>query len=346
MPTISKARDKWRAQIRRRGYSPVSKVFATKAQAEKWARDIEYRMDRGEFVPANKRITFSDLLSAYRASLGKAPGRSKDAALKLVESRIGKRRLSELTMPAFVDFATMREVDGAGPATILFDFTYIGTVLRHAGPLAGATQEVTQALQNLSAARTFLRHAGRIKDSEERSRRVTQAELNDLLAYWTAHPPRNVPYMDIVLFAIATCTRLSEICNIKWSDLDSNKKTIWIRNRKHPTEKQGNDQLVPLLVHTRVWGLPLDPLRIVARQPQTSERIFPYNPSTVSTCFTRAVKNAELIDLHFHDLRHEGISRMFESGYQIQEVALVSGHKTWELLRRYTQIEPTSLHRH
>lgn len=50
-------------------------------------------------------------------------------------------------------------------------------------------------------------------------------------------------------------------------------------------------------------------------------------------------------DLHFHDLRHEATSRLFEQGYQIQEVAIVTGHRSWDMLKRYTQLRPESLHR-
>jgi site-specific recombinase XerD len=50
-------------------------------------------------------------------------------------------------------------------------------------------------------------------------------------------------------------------------------------------------------------------------------------------------------DLHFHDLRHEATSRLFEQGYQIQEVAIVTGHQSWDMLKRYTQLRPESLHR-
>ncbi|WP_411892141.1 tyrosine-type recombinase/integrase [Yoonia sp. SDW83-1] len=50
-------------------------------------------------------------------------------------------------------------------------------------------------------------------------------------------------------------------------------------------------------------------------------------------------------DLHFHDLRHEGTSRMFEAGFAIEQVSLVTGHKDWKMLRRYTHIRPETLHR-
>ena len=50
-------------------------------------------------------------------------------------------------------------------------------------------------------------------------------------------------------------------------------------------------------------------------------------------------------DLHFHDLRHEGTSRLFEAGFAIEQVSLVTGHKDWKMLRRYTHIRPEALHR-
>ena len=48
--------------------------------------------------------------------------------------------------------------------------------------------------------------------------------------------------------------------------------------------------------------------------------------------------------LHFHDLRQEGASRPFETGFAIEQVALVTGHKDWKMLRRYTHLKPESLH--
>lgn len=50
-------------------------------------------------------------------------------------------------------------------------------------------------------------------------------------------------------------------------------------------------------------------------------------------------------DLRFHDLRHEGTSRLFEAGLSIERVALVTGHKDWRMLRRYTNLKPEDLHR-
>lgn len=53
-----------------------------------------------------------------------------------------------------------------------------------------------------------------------------------------------------------------------------------------------------------------------------------------------------IYDLKFHDLRHEATSRLFEAGLTIERVALVTGHKDWEMLRRYTLLKPKDLHHH
>jgi integrase len=63
-------------------------------------------------------------------------------------------------------------------------------------------------------------------------------------------------------------------------------------------------------------------------------RIFPYNGRSVGTAFRRQCRELKIEDLHFHDLRHEGTSRLFEAGFSIEQVALVTGHKDWKMLRR------------
>ena len=60
--------------------------------------------------------------------------------------------------------------------------------------------------------------------------------------------------------------------------------------------------------------------------------------------FTRTCRDLKIEDLHFHDLRHEGASRLFEAGFSIQQVALVTGHRDWKMLRRYTHLKPETLH--
>ena len=110
---------------------------------------------------------------------------------------------------------------------------------------------------------------------------------------------------------------------------------LLIRDRKDPRNESGNDQRIPLFAATGfdAWAL----IRAQASAFETlEERIFPYNSRSVGTAFRRACRELEIEDLHFHNLRHEGTSRLFEAGFTIEQVALVTGHKGWKMLRRYT----------
>jgi integrase len=98
---------------------------------------------------------------------------------------------------------------------------------------------------------------------------------------------------------------------------------------KHPGEKIGN----------HVWvDLPPEAEAIARAMPRAAPEIFPFKTKTVSTTFTRACSVLGIDDLTFHDLRHEGVSRLFEMGWNIPHVAAVSGHRSWASLKRYTHI--------
>lgn len=351
IPTFAKRGTRWRAQVRRQGHEPLSKTFATKAEAAAWAREVETRIDRGERIDANRRITFTDLYEAYKREMlsRKAASRSKDQALKAIDALLGEKRLVELKAPAILKFCRDRESQGAGPATILMDLSYIGTILRHGGAVLNAETAAAQALSALASARGALRHAGRVARPEERDRRPNDAELKKLIELWAQKPRQSIPMIDLMLFAVSTAMRLGEIVGIEWQDLDEVKRTIIIRERKHPTAKKSNDQTVPLLLGPFQFdGQRIDPLEIILRQPSAwrrEGRIFPHAAASISTAFTRGVEEANIPDLHFHDLRHDGASRLFEAGYPIEQVALVTGHRDWNMLRRYTQLKAADLHR-
>ncbi|MGL4604178.1 MAG: site-specific integrase [Iodobacter sp.] len=140
------------------------------------------------------------------------------------------------------------------------------------------------------------------------------------------------------VFAVASAFRLGEIVRITWDDIDAEKRTVLIRDRKDPQRKMGNHQRVPLLE---------DAWLIVQAQPRVAgeDSVFPFISNAVSNAFAKACDALNIIDLTFHDLRHEAASRLFERGYQIQEVALITGHKNWNMLRRYTQLKAEDIHR-
>ena len=188
-------------------------------------------------------------------------------------------------------------------------------------------------------ARVAAERMGLIGKSRQRNRRPTLDELDRLLTYFTdyeyrrARSPgkRPLPMVDLVMFALFSSRRQEEICLLQWEDFHDPLGQIWVRNMKHPGEKIGNDARVVLPDHALA-------LLRQRHQPGAQGRIFPVNSKSISTNFTRACDLLGIPDLHFHDLRHEAISRLFEMGYTIPQAAGISGHRTWTSLKRYTHL--------
>jgi integrase len=335
----------WRVQVRRkRKY--VNDTFLRRKDAEEWALDVERRIDRGEPpIPrsCSGAKTFGDLVRLHRDDLqevGKRIGRSKAASLAFLERRLGRLRLPELDRERLIQFGKERAAEGAGPVTLGIDLGYIKTILSHAAAVHG----VLLSTQGIDLARIALGRLGLVGKGEERDRRPTQHELDQLIASFESNPRQQIPLGRIIRFAVATAMRQDEICRVEWVDFDADNRMLLIRDRKDPRRKNGNNQRIPLL---DVSGY--DACAIIKEQRghvgSNLGRIFPYNSRSVGTAFRRQCRDFKIQDLHFHDLRHEGTSRLFEAGFSIEQVALVTGHKDWKMLRRYTHLKPEGLHR-
>ena len=142
----------------------------------------------------------------------------------------------------------------------------------------------------------------------------------------------------ICKFALASGMRQGEICSIRIEDIGWDAMTVIIRQRKDPKRKATNDQTVPLIG---------DALSLAREQAgkRKSGRLFPYNSASVSVSFQRASRDLGFPDLNFHDLRHAATTQFFRMGLPIQLVALITGHKSWENLRRYTQLNASDVHK-
>ncbi|MCG7868389.1 MAG: site-specific integrase [Candidatus Thiodiazotropha taylori] len=280
-----------------------------------------------------KHITIAELITQYKEEVGaiKPLHPTKDRSLRYVSETIGNRTLAAFRPADVIAFGRKR-LKKVSPSTMTVEVRYLAEVLR----TARAMWNLPVTDQTVKDALLVMGQQGMTGQPVERNRRPSDEELEILRKFW-AGTSGEIPMADLMDFAIASCMRLGEICRICWDDINVADKTVVIRDRKDPRNKEGNHQTVPLL--GEAWD-------IVQRQPQTDdERIFPYLSKTVSHMWWRTTKVLGIPDLRFHDLRHEGISRLFEQGYQIQEVALVSGHKKWDHLRRYTQLKAGDLHR-
>jgi integrase len=317
---------KWRGQIRKVGFKEVTKQFATKTACSSWLRKTEMEMEQG-ITPESKSQTISDIILKYRQARDVnrpvKPKSTEDYTLMLLDNTLGEWIASKMTVEDLIGWATERRED-AGGYKVNCDLSKLATVLRYVSPTL---------LPILEKARPKLEYLGLIQGAGQRERRPTDAELQSILVWLEQH--EGVVVRDFVEFAGLTAMRRSEIAGLRWMDLSATDRTILVRDRKDPRQKIGNDQTVPLLAGS---------FEIILRQLKIDELIFPVRPKHLTKVFHDACIALGIEDLHLHDMRHHGISLMFEHGYDIHQVSIVSGHKNWAHLKRYTQIKPVTLH--
>ncbi|MDM0041894.1 site-specific integrase [Variovorax sp. J22R193] len=336
MASIIKIGLKWRAQVRRKGYPTQTKTFSTKTLATAWARQIEGDTEKlsAGVIPKGDAWTVAKLIEVYTDEVGKSKpfGRNKAAVLKTMGVLLAKVQLADLTPDRVVEYIrTDRKVSGV---TAGIDLTYLKSVLK----MGRALHKIPVHPSVVDDARETLSHLGLLERGQERDRRPTTAEIEQLRGWFRAHSETLTP--DHIDFILSSCFRPpSEIVGLRWEDLNREHRTILIRDRKDPKKKIGNNQIVPLLGEC---------MAIIDRQPhpEGAEFIFPVNGDTWSTVFPRACRDLGIEDLRLYDLRHEAISRLVGTNkYSILEMMLITGHKDPKQLARYTQLRARDLHR-
>ncbi len=259
-------------------------------------------------------------------------GRSKSAHIKFLENtKLANFDVTEIKSSDLIEHVRARRKSGAGPSTVNNDLVWLRVILRY----ARAAWDVPVDLTVIDDAYEVLRTEKSVARSKARSRRPSTSELSALTDYLQQKEKRrsNMPMRDIMWFAIYLARRQSEITRLLIADNDQKTRTGIVRNLKHPTDRE---LFRRFKYSDEAW-------EIVSRQDHDEDRIFPFEPRTIGAAFTRACRILEIEDLHFHDLRHEVTSRLFEAGYSIVEVQQFTLHDSWGTLSRYTHLRPESV---
>lgn len=338
MPTVRPRGDKFQAIVRvKKGGAIVhqeSRMFATERLASDWGMRLEAHL-RDKGLPQRKLATktLGELLTDYADELEKhgTPRRTRVAELVQLSAEFSKVKLGELNARVFSEFANRRRAAGTGPTTVLHNLATIRSVLNAAKPMFGLDVDGKPVSEAIAA----LGRVGAVGRSDSRERRPTPDELVRIDEEYTriaAYPSTLIPTGTIVKLAVALPRRLGELLDMRWEDYDKARRIVKLRGTKHPTKPR--DEVVPV---------PPAAAAIINALPVTDERILPYKSESVSASFERVTARLGIDNLRFHDLRHEGISRLFEQGLSIPEVALISGHQSWAMLRRYTNLSAQTL---
>ncbi len=303
-----------------------SQTFDRKQAAKAWLARRETELSEQGGFDRSKDVKLADVIDRYVRESEREIGRTKAQVLaKIKEFEIADLRCSEIKSQQIVEFARSLKVQ---PQTRANYLSHLSAIFRVARPLWGYSLDLQQIQDGMVA----MRKLGTIAKGNSRDRRPTLEELDLLMNHFEsirAHRPRSMPMAKIIAFATFSTRRQEEITRIAWADYDKIAQRVWVRDMKNPGDKKGNHVLCEL---------PPEAVQIIDSMPRAAAEIFPFTTDAISAGFTRACQQLEIVDLHFHDLRHEGISRLFEMGRTIPQVASVSGHRSWTSLQRYTHL--------
>lgn len=328
MSTIRKrGADKWQAIVKRKGFPLQSKTWNTRKDAEAWARLIESEMDRGVFISRAEaeKTTVGDLIERYREEeLPKKRGNGFSPALNALEASLGKYSLAGLSSKLIADYKKKR-LKIYSTDTVRKEINLLSKLIDLAGKEWGVT------LPFNPCAMVSRPPAGKARD-----RRIEGDELEKILG-------ESEPHMAaIVEFAVETAARLGELLSVKWADIDLKKRVMVIRGiDDRGTKNNDAFRAVPLS------GRAIEILKELKALPRSIDGLvfFWWKASnSFNKTWQRVCKRAGVEGLRFHDLRHEATSRLFEKGvFDSMEVASITGHKTLQMLKRYTHLRAEDL---
>lgn len=314
----------WQAQVRRRGNKPAAKTFKTKIEARRWARLLESEIDRGVFVDRaeSERTTIAELIDRYLVEVtpSKKSARSETCHLTALKRHFGAFSPAALKSTHIAKHRDARLASGIAGATIVKELNLMSHLL-----------DVATKDWGIGLPGNVAKQVRRPQVARGRDRRLMPGEESRLFAACAASRARMLA--PAVRIALETGMRMGEILALEWRHVDLPARVATL-----PDTKTGEARQVPLssAAVAAISGLP---------RHITRGRVFWswQRADSLENTWRRAVKAAGIEDLRFHDLRHEAVSRLFELGLNPMEVASISGHKTLQMLKRYTHLKASDL---
>lgn len=343
MATIRKRGDyRFEAQIRRRGFPPLTKTFTYRDDAERWARQVEAEQDRGAYLhraPAEK-VTMADLFNRYEEDvLPKMRGKSARPALKLLQAEFGRRSLAGLQSSQIAAFRDKRAKAGKAPSTIRKEINLLSKIINLASKEWGYPVAI-----NPCAMVSRPSEAG-----SARERRLYPGEEKHLIK---AAVGKSKHHEALVRLAIETGGRLGELLHLNWEDIDLPHQIATIRGIEidgvQQTKNRDKSRMVPLspAAVKVIQGLKgkgkVKTLEVGRLFPWSNSDSFTKQWQSILTAAREIYKKAGgedpamFFDLRFHDLRHEAASRMAQI-FEMQHLQKILGHKTPAMTSRYYQ---------
>lgn len=346
----------WRAKVRRLGQPVLSKTFETKIDAQHWAREVERKIKRGEIDdldPATQKITVNDAAKSYDekvlptlARMGKGTG---DVHLRRIRAEFGPLFISALRAPA-INAWTGKLASGdtkLGHQSINHHLNTLSGLIRHAQTVLGVHIPAGNPVKLVTRPPT----------ASARDRVLRDGEFELLIR--AARDQGAGPSMEaramlepFIRLALATSMRQGELLALRREWINLRTRTIQL---PADTTKNGESRTValsseavnaiksmPTHINGRVFGSWKDASSFNKPWQRLLKRA---KLTYVQDCQENKVDPAPgtLENLRFHDLRHHATTELFSRGLNPFEVASMTGHKSMQMLRRYTHVDAAKL---
>jgi len=314
MASFRQRNNKWQARVSREGYPDQVKTFELKADAERWARATESEMDKGVFVDTQeaRRTSLREIILRYVSEVTPTMKSVVEDTIRLkaiARKPIASCTLTNLSAARIAAYRDER-LQEVSSGTVIRELAYLSSIINH------ARREWGINIQNP------IQHVRKPNAPKGRTRILLSEERVKLLLALEPTGRKNIWTKAIVILALESAMRRSELLALKWENIDLARQTALL-----PDTKNGTARRVPLSKNA---------VELLSTLPKSiSGVVFPIKFFTVDAAFKKALKKTDIVDFHFHDLRHTAITAMAEKLPNLMELSAVTGHKSLAMLKRY-----------
>lgn len=323
MATIRKRNGKYQVQIRIKGSQSITRTFKTKTEAIIWSKTTEidkYLNPAQQNEASTKSETLGTILERYYIEvLSKRYWYNRECSIlrRFQRSDLYNKSIYDLCEGDVARYRDQR-LKTVKPATVVRELS-----------IGSHCITTAQSEWGIRLPTNVFKSVRKPKVRNSRERRISHEEWSRLVE--SDRDRGNKSIIHIIELAIETAMRKGELLNARWIDIDLSQSTLHI-----PKTKNEYPRTIPLTPRA------IEIVRSIGKK-DSNDAIVSVNYFTLNSRWVGLLKVAGVRNLRWHDLRHEGISRHFEHGLSVPEVAMISGHRDYQMLRRYTHIKPANV---
>lgn len=319
------------AIIRRHGHKPISQTFDRKTDAKAWAQKTEDQIKNSQYLDEARKRTLSDLVDRYIQDVlpHKKDGAKTAQLLRWWEKHLGGLKLVQIQPARIIE---LRDTLSTG-VTRLGKQRSPSTVVRYMAALSHCFTTAVKEYQWMQD--NPMNRVSKPSEAKGRTRFLSDDELARLTA--ACQDSGNKYLYPAFLVALSSGARLNEVIGLRWPDVDLVKGSALLHETKNGERRS-----------IAIKGGPLEVLREYAKVRRLdTDLLFPGRtgkPAYIRKPWLRALKEAQIEDFHWHDIRHTTASYLAMNGCSLLEIAEILGHKTLQMVQRYSHL--TEKHSH